>query len=521
MSLLKAFARAPWGGAAQKIEPARALVHPVWILSLGLLVLNDHFLKGSGLLPGWLTGKLSDLAGLIVAPVLLAAMVRARTRRAIVIVHAVVGLGYAGLEVSSSLTAVADSIYRLAGFSWHSTRDLTDLLALAVLPLAYLLTVRGSAGDWSRTRRSAVRLLGTAGLLACTASSGQLVEQPPPCGGPDCDADGSSVPEDCNDFDPNIGPGRGCPALAGEDVCDDGMDNDGDFLIDCDDDDCNLACADIDAVCSLAKELQLDEVALLQGSTLVGSSVTEGSCVGADSPEIIFRGYAKVGVLTLGVPAGHGIHVRADCPDEYTELACVAGDGAGGDLLEITVGAEQALSIVVEAIDPFQAGPFEVPVSFSPLDCGDAERGNTEECDDGNKASGDGCSAVCTAEPDVLCAAMPVVALGPTPDSFVDASSSFVGPCAGSLDQPERGYHYTAASTSVTLTVDSTADVALYATLGCGDTAAPLGCAEAVAGSGQETLTLVTQPGDEVTFFVELGAGGPEDATFTVNVAEP
>ena len=36
------------------------------MVSLGVLVANDHFLKGSGLLPGWLTGKLSDLAGLVV-----------------------------------------------------------------------------------------------------------------------------------------------------------------------------------------------------------------------------------------------------------------------------------------------------------------------------------------------------------------------------------------------------------------------------------------------------------------------
>ena len=42
------------------------------------LLLNDHVLKGAGLLPPALTGKLSDFAGLIVAPVLVASAVRAR-----------------------------------------------------------------------------------------------------------------------------------------------------------------------------------------------------------------------------------------------------------------------------------------------------------------------------------------------------------------------------------------------------------------------------------------------------------
>ena len=45
------------------LRPSRALLHPLWLGSLALLVLNDHVLKGAGLLPGVLTGKLSDFAG--------------------------------------------------------------------------------------------------------------------------------------------------------------------------------------------------------------------------------------------------------------------------------------------------------------------------------------------------------------------------------------------------------------------------------------------------------------------------
>ena len=33
-----------------------ALRHPLWWSALAILLLNDHLLKGAGLVPGWLTG---------------------------------------------------------------------------------------------------------------------------------------------------------------------------------------------------------------------------------------------------------------------------------------------------------------------------------------------------------------------------------------------------------------------------------------------------------------------------------
>ena len=65
-----------------------AVRHPVAgsVVVIGLyvalltLAINDHVLKGGGLLPGWLTGKLSDFAGLVVLPVVLAVLLRVRSR---------------------------------------------------------------------------------------------------------------------------------------------------------------------------------------------------------------------------------------------------------------------------------------------------------------------------------------------------------------------------------------------------------------------------------------------------------
>ena len=49
--------------------PADALLHPLALAALVLLILNDHLLKD--LAPGPLTGKLSDVAGLVVLPLII------------------------------------------------------------------------------------------------------------------------------------------------------------------------------------------------------------------------------------------------------------------------------------------------------------------------------------------------------------------------------------------------------------------------------------------------------------------
>lgn len=157
--------------------PANALTHPAFLFSAALLFFNDHVLKGAGVLPGWVTGKLSDFAGLMVAPVILAWCLRVRSRRAFAAAHVAVGAVFSALEVSPSLaTAVATSID-----PWMTTRivaDLGDLIALPALLVSFFLF--GGAHDTragTGARRSVVaeRLVGMAALVACCATS-----RPPP-----------------------------------------------------------------------------------------------------------------------------------------------------------------------------------------------------------------------------------------------------------------------------------------------------------------------------------------------------
>lgn len=55
------------------------LLHPVPVLAIAVLVLNDHW--GKFAFPGLLTGKLSDVAGMVFFPLMLQAMLEVLDRR--------------------------------------------------------------------------------------------------------------------------------------------------------------------------------------------------------------------------------------------------------------------------------------------------------------------------------------------------------------------------------------------------------------------------------------------------------
>jgi len=61
-------------GPGRRALPASEFLHPVPLLALATLAVNDHVLKGSGLLPAPVTGKLSDIAGFVFFPLLCTAL---------------------------------------------------------------------------------------------------------------------------------------------------------------------------------------------------------------------------------------------------------------------------------------------------------------------------------------------------------------------------------------------------------------------------------------------------------------
>ncbi|WP_437964644.1 hypothetical protein WMF04_33805 [Sorangium sp. So ce260] len=166
---------------SQRPAPSRFAVlrHPLFLGALALLVVNDHLLKGAGLLPGALTGKLSDVAGLVVAPVLAAALVNARTSRGRALAFAAVVAPFAAIKLSAAAAQLLVGLVGLAGIEWRIWQDPTDLAALVVLVPAWRLSARAasslelsarSADEGSRTAWVLERTILGASGVACVAS---------------------------------------------------------------------------------------------------------------------------------------------------------------------------------------------------------------------------------------------------------------------------------------------------------------------------------------------------------------
>jgi hypothetical protein len=146
-------------------------------VSLLLLVLNDHFLKGGGLLPGWLTGKLSDVAGLVVAPVVLAVLLRTRSKVGFALCQASAAMFLGALQVSPLFAEAWSAMFAWLGIGWHTTPDPTDMIAFVVLPLAWRILVPVMA---ARVAHHAPRRVAEV-LLFPTAAVFLMATSPTPC----------------------------------------------------------------------------------------------------------------------------------------------------------------------------------------------------------------------------------------------------------------------------------------------------------------------------------------------------
>lgn len=137
------------------------LTHPVVIAAVVLLLLNDHVLKTTW--PSWATGKLSDIAGLVFFPLLLAAVLELAfphqsPSRLIADCIIATGVVFTAVQLAPVATNTYEVVwgamqwpFRLAldpDASLHRvtvTPDWTDLLALPALLLAQRIAANGIA----------------------------------------------------------------------------------------------------------------------------------------------------------------------------------------------------------------------------------------------------------------------------------------------------------------------------------------------------------------------------------------
>jgi hypothetical protein len=146
---------------------ASALARPLPLLAVALLVVNDHWAKQA--YPGWLTGKLSDVAGMVFFPLLLAALaegalgavdVRPPPHRTLVAACAATALAFALAKTTEAGNAAYRAGLGYAQWPFYAlaaaargqpappqrdvvlVRDPSDLIALPFVGLAYALGAR-------------------------------------------------------------------------------------------------------------------------------------------------------------------------------------------------------------------------------------------------------------------------------------------------------------------------------------------------------------------------------------------
>lgn len=120
--------------------PIGEAMHPVTLAALAVMAVNDWVLKPR-FGPSAVTGKLSDIGGLIAAPLVLTAVIglvlrKPLTHRRLVLAIAATGAVFAAIKLSETAAGwfvAALSVVRHA----EVYLDRTDLLCLPVLAISY------------------------------------------------------------------------------------------------------------------------------------------------------------------------------------------------------------------------------------------------------------------------------------------------------------------------------------------------------------------------------------------------
>lgn len=116
------------------MKPAKInlLLHPLFLAALFILLVNDHYWKYE--YGNWLTGKLSDFAGLIVLPLFLLAFFP--SRRMAVIIGAGLFFVWWKSPLSEPFIVWMNEVWNLPV---QRVVDWWDLLALSVLPVSFCI----------------------------------------------------------------------------------------------------------------------------------------------------------------------------------------------------------------------------------------------------------------------------------------------------------------------------------------------------------------------------------------------
>lgn len=136
------------------------LGRPAFTGAVAVLAVNDHVLKGWA--PGWLTGKLSDVAGVFVVGVLVGLATRRPRLGAVA-----VGAAFVALKLWRGAAVVVAPV--LGGVTRQDPWDLIALVAL--VPAARLVAGPARTALWPAWRRVVIGASAAATVLTVTATS--------------------------------------------------------------------------------------------------------------------------------------------------------------------------------------------------------------------------------------------------------------------------------------------------------------------------------------------------------------
>jgi hypothetical protein len=137
------------------------LLHPFFIVSLIVLLLNDMLLKP--LYHNWLTGKLSDFAGLAAFAIFFTGLLPNK-KRLVFITTALLFIWWKS-PLSQPFMFVCNNFFHLPV---ARVVDYTDYMALLVLPVAWQIKPVNPVGFY---KRAAAKMLGVASIFAFCATS--------------------------------------------------------------------------------------------------------------------------------------------------------------------------------------------------------------------------------------------------------------------------------------------------------------------------------------------------------------
>ncbi|WP_291377773.1 hypothetical protein [Demequina sp.] len=148
-------------GDSQFRAALRWLAHPVSLAAIGVMALNDHVLKAA--YGTWWTGKLSDVAGLVFFPALVAVVLAAvarvldrdRVRGLDMAAVGITAVGFVWVKATWAGAATASAVLSAIAGPSVVRADATDLLALPALGLA--AWVAGRSRTDGRTRRARLK----------------------------------------------------------------------------------------------------------------------------------------------------------------------------------------------------------------------------------------------------------------------------------------------------------------------------------------------------------------------------